>query len=104
MKRLKTYVLPSRDTPFERWATSLSSEMRSVVVSYMERVASGGSKRNIKALGSGLFEIKINRGPGYRVYFGEERNEIILLLIGGDKESQKRDVALARKYWRQYNA
>ena len=51
----------------------------------------GGAKKNIKALGDRVFEIKVNYGPGYRVYFGELDNVIILLLSGGDKSSQKRD-------------
>ena len=70
---------------------------------YIKRVASGGSKNNIKSLGDGVFEIKINYGPGFRVYFGEVQNAIILLLLGGDKSSQKRDIIKAKSYWRQFN-
>lgn len=46
--------------------------------------------------------MKISSGPGYRVYFAEEGSEIIILLIGGDKKTQSRDIEKAKKYWRSY--
>ena len=68
----------------------------------IERVALGGSKKNIRSIGDRMFEIKINHGPGYRVYFGTVRKNIILLLAGGEKTSQRRDISLAKKYWRTF--
>ena len=49
-----------------------------------------------------LFEIKIPHGPGLRVYFGEDGDKIILLLVGGDKRSQSRDIKKAKEYWSNY--
>ena len=49
-----------------------------------------------------MFEVKVDAGPGYRVYFGELNGRIILLLVGGDKKSQKRDIKLAKHYWSEY--
>jgi len=62
----------------------------------------GGAKKNIRPLGGGLFEIKIDHGPGYRVYFGETGNTVILLLLGGDKSTQFRDIRQAKDFWRSY--
>ena len=61
-------------------------------------------KKHIKSLGDGVFEIKIPHGPGLRVYFAEIENVIMLLLLGGDKSTQTRDIKKAKEYWRQYNA
>jgi len=55
-----------------------------------------------KSVGSGLFELRLKFGSGYRVYFGEVDNKIILLLCGGDKSSQTRDIKKAKEYWQDY--
>jgi len=80
----------------------LDTTTRQKVSVYLERVAMGGAKRNIRSVGDGVFEVKIDYGPGYRVYFGEEGKTIILLLLGGDKASQFRDIRQAKEYWRSY--
>ncbi len=60
-----------------------------------------------KSIGDGLSELRIHVGPGYRVYFGKEGKRIILLLCGGNKSSQTKDIEQAKKYWddhkRRYN-
>ena len=65
--------------------------------------SSRGGKKNIRALGDGVFEIKIKFGAGLRVYFAEEGKTILLLLAGGDKSTQKSDIKRAKKYWTEYN-
>ena len=50
----------------------------------------------------GISELRMFFGPGYRVYFGEDANNIVVLLCGGDKESQKQDIKEARAYWKEY--
>ncbi len=62
----------------------------------------GGSKKNIKSIGDGLFELKINFGSGYRVYFVETEKIIILIISGGDKSTQKNDIKKAKEHWRKY--
>jgi putative addiction module killer protein len=71
-------------------------------MTYVQRVLDGGSRKNIRPVGEGVFEIKIDFGPGYRVYFGESGHEIVILLLGGDKSSQQKDIRLAQFYWRHY--
>ena len=61
-----------------------------------------GNLGQYKALNMGLFELKFNFGPGYRVYFAVDGDVVILLLSGGDKGSQRRDIENARKYWTDY--
>ena len=102
MKKVYNLILPNNKEPFEEWIRKLDERSRSNIDTYIDRIASGGGKKNIKFLGDGVFEIKINYGPGYRVYFVEEENHIILLLIGGNKRTQKRDITKAKGYWRDY--
>jgi putative addiction module killer protein len=54
----------------------------------------------VKALGDGVSELKIDYGPGYRVYYAMSGKRIILLLIGGDKATQSRDIEAAKVYWK----
>lgn len=102
MKRVQMYSTANGRVPFREWLENLEIAIQARVTAYIKRVAAGGSRRNIRQLGDGVFEIKIDSGPGYRVYAGEIRGVIILLLIGGDKGSQRRDINQAKTYWRQH--
>ncbi len=56
-----------------------------------------------KALGDGIVELRIHHGPGYRIYYAREGKNVYLLLCGGSKSSQNKDITLAKQYWKQYN-
>ena len=59
---------------------------------------------NAKSLGSGVYELRIDFGPGYRIYYGYERVDFAILLIGGTKKGQQQDIRSARSFWREYKA
>lgn len=101
-KKIIYYTLENGDSPFENWLKKLDNLSRAIVVRFVQRVATGGAKKSIKALKDGIFEIKITHGPGYRVYFAEDGDEIIILLVDGDKKTQSRDIDKAKEYWRNY--
>jgi putative addiction module killer protein len=61
-----------------------------------------GNTSHVKGVGTGIYEIKIDFGPGYRVYFGKDGSEIVILLGGGTKKKQSRDIAAAQDCWRDY--
>jgi putative addiction module killer protein len=102
MKRVTYLRLPNGREPFREWLEGRSLKERMRIRSYIERVALGGGKKSLKPVGEGIFEIKINYGPGIRLYFAEKGNELIILIVAGDKGNQDRDITLAKSYWRQY--
>ena len=53
-------------------------------------------------VGEGVLELRMFFGPGYRVYFGEDKGQLVILLCGGDKGSQNRDIQAAKAYWKEY--
>lgn len=61
-----------------------------------------GQFGDCKAIGRGLYELRLFFGPGYRVYFGEHQGRIILILNGGDKSTQRKDIKRAKEYWESY--
>ena len=102
VKKVIYFVTSKGSSPFEDWFKKLDNIARAIIIRAIQRVAKGGAKKSIKALKDGVFEIKITHGPGYRVYFGEDGERLIILLIGGDKKTQSRDIEKAKEYWRNY--
>lgn len=102
MKTIKTLQLPNGKSPFKGWFLTLDPVSKIKILDYVNRLSLGGSKKNIKSLGDGLFELKINFKAGYRLYFVETDKIIVLIILDGDKSSQKSDIKKAKKYWREY--
>lgn len=100
IKTVIFYQTKNGDHPVSLWLDTLDRIVRAKIMSFIERVALGGAKKNLRFIGQGVIEIKIDYGPGYRVYFGERNQDMIILLVGGDKSTQDRDILLAQKYWR----
>ncbi len=61
-----------------------------------------GNFGDCKSVGGGVEELRIDFGPGYRVYYGREGSLVVVLLCGGDKRTQARDILTAQKYWKEY--
>jgi putative addiction module killer protein len=61
-----------------------------------------GNLSNVKSIGEGVLEYRIDFGPGYRVYFGRDGDVVVILLTGGTKKRQQRDIETAKEYWRDY--
>jgi putative addiction module killer protein len=87
--------------PYEEWFDGLSAEAAAKVVTATTRL-SGGNFSNVRPVGSGVSERVINFGQGYRVYFGQDGPNIILLLAGGTKKRQQDDINLAIARWQDY--
>ncbi len=104
MRDIFRYKTPSGRIPFDEWISDISEASQARIDAYIQRVAMGAARKATKPVGNGVFEIKLDFGPGYRVYFGEIGRSMILLLIGGDKSSQSKDIERAKEFWRNYNA
>ena len=101
---VREYVAEAGRSPFREWLLGLKdSKIRNRVVARLLCLADG-SRGDWKPIGSGLFELRIHIGPGYRVYCGQDGDRLILVLAGGDKRSQRRDIKHAHDYWKEYKA
>ena len=96
------YAKENGKEPFSEWLEALKDlKARSKIRTRLDRLFLGNFG-DTKSLKGGLFELRINYGPGYRVYFGQRGSMLILLLLGGDKSSQSDDIKKASCYWQEY--
>ena len=104
-RELRFFETEDDTAPCRDWLERLESSgnsMYGTILNRLDRVQSGnfGDCKNLK---EGIWELRIDVGPGYRVYFGED-GDLVILLAGGTKQTQDRDIMTARKYWSDYNA
>ena len=101
-KEVRLYVTENGKVPYSLWLNSLrDTRARAVIRVRLNRIRLGNFG-DCKSVGEGVMELRIDHGPGYRVYFGQVDQRIVLLLCGGDKSSQGRDIEKARAYWADY--
>lgn len=90
------------DKPFTDWLESLKDKtVRYRIKERLDRIAIG-NLGDYKSIEKGVYELRFAFGSGYRIYFGKEGNNIIVLLCGGDKSSQKKNIKQAVAYWKDY--
>jgi putative addiction module killer protein len=85
-------------SPFGSWFDNLHATTAAKVAIAPMRLQTGNHS-NVKFVGSGVAEYRINFGPGYRIYFGKDGNRLIILLCGGNKKTQRKDIEKAKQYW-----
>jgi putative addiction module killer protein len=88
-------------SPFARWFDSLDPRAGAKVTAALTRIGLGNLS-NVKSVGAGVLEYRIDFGPGYRLYFGRSGDELVILLAGGTKSRQDRDIAVAQARWADY--
>ena len=101
-KRIRIYERPNGEAPFTKWTRGLRDLVgKKAIEARVARIASGnfGDHRFIS---DGVTELRINIGPGYRVYIGQDQGVYVVLLCGGDKGTQNADIAKAKSYWQDY--
>jgi len=95
------YVDRAGSSPFGAWFQSLDAAAAAKVTTALRRLQMG-SFSNVKGVGAGVFEYRIDFGPGYRIYFGKDGDAVVILLCGGTKKRQNRDIAMAHDQWVDY--
>ncbi len=101
-KELVFYADENGNEPFQLWLDDLrDAKNRRRIISRLVRVQQG-NYGDVEPIGEGLSELRFFFGAGYRVYFGEDAGNIVVILCGGDKSSQSQDIENAKAYWQEY--
>lgn len=101
---IREYLKQDGVNPFRKWLDNLRDmKTKARIESRLTRVALGNFGDH-KPIGHGVYELRLMFGPGYRIYYAKDGDNIILLLVGGDKSTQQNDIKQAQEYWSDYNA
>ena len=102
-KTVIVYRTPAGDEPFTDWLNCLRDPAtRRRILRRLLRLEQG-HYGDVKSVGGSVRELRFFFGAGYRVYFAEDGDTIVVLLCGGDKSSQRQDIARAQRYWQEYH-
>lgn len=101
MTEVKEYVDASGSSPFAKWFEGLNREAALKVTSAIRKIQAG-NKSNMESIGNNVHELKIHSGPGYRIYFGNDGETLVILLGGGTKKRQSADIKEAKACWAEY--
>lgn len=99
---INEYITPDSKLPYSAWLDGLKDKIgKARIISQVDRIELGifGDSESV---GEGVSELRIHYGPGYRIYYAKEGKNVYLLLCGGNKSSQKKDIKLAKQYWNNY--
>lgn len=99
--KIVEYIDRHGRSPFADWFAGVEARAAAKVVVALSRME-GGNLSNVKSVGAGVLEYRIDFGPGYRIYFGRDGGNLILLLAGGTKKRQQRDIGDAHGRWLDY--
>lgn len=100
--RLDYYQQENGATPFRDWLHDLRDRHGvERIRARLARVRAGNFGR-VRVLGDGISELKIDHGPGYRLYYAMSGATVVLLLVGGDKSTQQQDIQKAKQFWREF--
>lgn len=103
MLEVRYYLASNGSSPFADWFAEVDAAARAKITVAIARMGQGNLS-NVKSVGGGVLEYKIDFGPGYRVYFGRHGDVLIVLLTGGTKKRQQRDIKSAIAFWTDYKA
>ena len=101
-RELREYLTETGRNPFHDWLHALrDTQVRARIRVRLNRVRLGNFG-DCNPVGEGVLELRMDFGPGYRAYLGQDGDTLVILLCGGDKQTQTRDIAKAKEYWTSY--
>ena len=98
---VREYIDARGRSPYAKWFNRLPAQAAAKMAVAVTRMHQGNLS-NVKGIGEGVLEYRIDWGPGYRIYFGRDGETMIILLAGGTKQRQDQDIARAKKCWNDY--
>src|ERR1700730_4746277 len=101
MVEVREYLDRGGRSPFAAWSDRLNREAAAKVAAALARIQQGNFS-NAKGVGAGVYECRIDFGPGYRIYFGKDGDRLVILIGGGTKKRQQKDIAAAQECWAAY--
>ena len=101
--RVLEYLDPLGRSPYAKWFDGLNAEAAAKVASALYRLADGNFS-NVKGVGGGVIERKIDFGPGYRIYFGKDGDTVVIVLGGSTKQRQQEAIEAAKERWADYRS
>lgn len=101
MMEIREYANPDGGSPFADWFNDLDAQAAAKVATALIRMEQGNFS-NAKGVGAGVLEYRLDFGPGYRIYFGKDGERLVILLAGGTKKRQQRDIEAAQARWEDY--
>jgi putative addiction module killer protein len=101
MIELREYVDAQGHIPYRDWVAKLDASPRARVIGAVLRMEQGNFSQ-AKSVGYGMSELRLEFGPGYRVYFGKDGDRLVILLGGGTKRRQRSDIEIAHTLWAEY--
>ncbi|HLO88270.1 MAG TPA: type II toxin-antitoxin system RelE/ParE family toxin [Nostocaceae cyanobacterium] len=103
-REVERYITLEGKVPFDEWFNSLRDNQAKIKINKRLDRVRVGNLGDCRSVGQGVYELKIDYGPGYRVYFGQVGNIVVILLCGGDKSTQDQDIKQAINYWKDYRS
>ena len=103
MIEVREYTDPHGRSPFQQWFEDLDARAAAKVTVALARLEQGNVS-HVKGVGGGVLELRIDYGPDYRLYFGKDGAHVVILLGGGTKKRQNRDIRTAQDLWTVYKA
>ena len=101
MLEVREYLDAKGESPYGKWFDRLNATAAVKVATATHRMEHGNFSA-VKGVGAGVFEFRIDFGPGYRIYFGKDGDRLVILLAGGTKKRQDADITAAKEYWQDY--
>ncbi|MEN9723668.1 MAG: hypothetical protein RJB38_1654 [Pseudomonadota bacterium] len=99
---VREYLTVTGKNPYREWLSKIRDRLAAGIIQGRIGRLEFGHLGDCKSVGKGVFELRIHHSPGYRIYFGWDGDEVVILLAGGDKKTQPMDIKRAQKYWQDY--